>query len=361
MKKTVLCIIFLFLVILSLNVKAVDFSPFFYNKKLEVLDITVQDDAFAGESFPVYITIQNNRIFPVIVSVRVDLLNGALECIKKEIGIDQYMKLGAKQVLELTINCIVREGDIDWYKEEYNIRAVLYRELDLLGRRIPADESTTMGIHINSPFHEKEKIRICDAEVPDFIEENEQDEIDFKVKIILKNGGHYNFNSWVRVDLIEKPSAVPELENFIDITGLSSVRKEIGHSDYFEIRPGCYQTITIPCELRRSEITKEKLNIQAVCFVNIEGKVYQVDASTLYSIYHDQPFCRDEWCWIIVIAGFFTVLFCIAIIAIIFRIIYPRYYRRRIEIRDEYRSLKARQKERELEEIKKKSSMKNKK
>ena len=64
-------------------------------------------------------------------------------------------------------------GDIDWYKEEYNVRAVLFREFDLLGWTVLKDQSTTRGIHVKSPFHEKDKMKIWSVDVIDEVEEDE--------------------------------------------------------------------------------------------------------------------------------------------------------------------------------------------
>lgn len=294
MKKTWIFFIFLLLVTTSVTVNALEIIPFLYKKKLEIIDINVQDYGFAGDHFPVNVIIKNNRIFSVIISVRVDLLNGALECIKKEIGNHTYRKLGPREELKLPIDCIVRKGDIDWYKEEYNVRAVLFREFDLLGRRIPVDESTTRGIHIKSPFSEKEKVKIKEVNVKDILNETEEE---FNVIVKVSNEGFFNVSAWIRIDLVEKPAALPELEEYLDIKAFATERKELGNSSFKPIKSHCETRFVVHCSLRRCEIEKKRFNIEAVLFVNIDGMEYQVDTSTLYSIYHKQPICREEGCW----------------------------------------------------------------
>jgi hypothetical protein len=216
---------------------------------------------------------------------------------KKEIGIESTFSIEGKSQITKQIDCTIREGDIDWYKDEYNVKAMIFHEYPVIDRSIQCDISTVRGIHVKSPFSEKDKAKILEVQVPDTLKE---DKNEFEVELLIKNDGHYPINVWVCIDLVEKPSLVPEFEDYIDLKALSSERKEIGSTDRYEqIGAGSKTPVIIHCKLPRSEISKKRFNIQGVLFVELEGIEYTVDMSSLYGIYHEQPLCRDRDCWFI--------------------------------------------------------------
>jgi len=289
--------IFFSIILISISVDGQGLGDIWPKAKVRIIDFQTQNNAYAGEMFKVNITIENNRLFPVQLSVRIDLLNGMLECMKKEIGKEGPFTIGGKSKVTKNIDCIIREGDIDWYKEEYNVKAIVFREYPIIDRSVQCDISTVRGIHVKSPFSEKNKAKILDVQTPNILKENENE---FDVELLIKNDGHYPIDIWACVDLVEKSSVIPELEDYIDLKGLSTERKEIGKCmRYIPVNPGCEQPISIHCNLSRSEISKKRFNIQAVLFVELDGNEFTVDMSSLYGIYHEQPLCRDRDCWFI--------------------------------------------------------------
>lgn len=261
-----------------------------------------------------------------------------LNCIKKIIDIKKPIyTLKAKQSKTIEIECEIREGDIDWYKEKYNVEAIIFRNHFLLGGGRQLD-SAVQGIHIKSKLTEKDKLRIERVNVTESLQKGDEHN-NFVVSVWVINDACYNFEAWVRIDIVEKPSAIPELEEYLDLQALGAVRKEIGgHPNTAKyLNAGSKEPVVfeIPCDLRTTEHRKEKFDIEAVLFVNIDGKQYQVDTSTLYSIYHDQPICRDESCLLLVILIVFILLVAIGIIAFIIRILYPWYYKKKNDLRKE--------------------------
>lgn len=276
---------------ISVNGQLGDIFP---KEKIDIIDFQTTNTAYAEESFLVNITIENNRVYPVKLSIRVDLLNGMLECMKKEIGKENLFVIEGKKERMISIPCVIRAGDIDWYKEEYNVKAIVFREYPLIDRSVQTDISTVRGIHVQSMFSEKDKAKILDVTVKDTLK---KDEDSFTVNLLIKNDGYYPIDIWACIDLVDKSSVMPELEEYIDLKGLSSERKQLGRTErYIPINPGCEKKFTINCELSRSEIEKKRFNIQAVLTVDLDGNEYTVDTSSLYGIYHEQPLCRGRTC-----------------------------------------------------------------
>jgi hypothetical protein len=279
---------------ISVNGQLGDIFP---KEKIDIIDFQTINTAYAEESFLVNITIENNRVYPVKLSIRVDLLNGMLECMKKEIGKENLFVIEGKKERMISIPCVIRAGDIDWYKEEYNVKAIVFRESPLIDRSVQTDISTVRGIHVQSMFSEKDKAKILDVTVKDTLK---KDEDSFTVNLLIKNDGYYPIDIWACIDLVDKSSVMPELEEYIDLKGLSPERKQVGNTKrYIPIKSGCKENVIIPCKLSKSEMEKKRFNIQAVLVVELDGNEYTVDMSSLYGIYHEQPICRGWFCWIL--------------------------------------------------------------
>ena len=202
-----------------------------------------------------------------------------------------------------------------------------------LGFRSPRKEcSTVRGIQLKSKLCEKDKVRIYEMEVIEILEEGE-DEFDVVVRVI--NEGWFDASARIRVDMIEKPSAIPEFEKFVNLEGLASERKELGRSAQ-KIVKSQYgkEDFVVPCYLRSIESKKERFTIEAVLFVNIEGREYQVDSSTLYEIYHEQPIWREEN-YLSIIGAVFGGLIAFFLIVVIIRILYPLYHIKKIKLGEE--------------------------
>jgi len=310
------------MILISLPINGQGIFDLLPNVKVGITRLDAPDVAYAGEKFNVSVTLKNDRFLTFNVTVRVDLLNGMLECIKKNIG-EKTMDLKRNEGKTEPIPCTIREGDIDWYREEYNIQAVLFVNFPRIDKSILRDSSTVRGVHVKSRLGEKDKVRIYDVSAPLKVEEDPEENVIFNVQVNVTNDGHYDVNALVRIDLIEKPSALPELEEYLDLKTFAVERKEIGKTKKTTIKGGENDTFNVTCELRRTEIEKERFNIEAVLFVNIDGMEYQVDSSTLYGIYHKQPLCRDEECWFIIGTVLGCIIALILVTLMIWRKLHP--------------------------------------
>jgi len=318
MWRKVSCITF-FLIILLTPLSGISNGNLLQNIKVGIIDFEAPNIAYADKTFNVTVTLQNNRISPIWVSIRIELLDGLLELINKNIGNDSFLLKHGEKSKKIT--CKIREGDIDWYKQEYNIKAILYRDFPLFKKSFLRDSSTVRGIQVKSRLSEKDKVRIYSISVPPIIKVKDSK---FDVDLKVVNEGSYNTNVRIKIFLIEKPSVIPELEDYLDLSAIATERKEIGRSsdDTIEIKSHNNKDFKIHCEIRKSESKKEKINIQAVVFVNIDGKEYQVDQSSLYGIYHNQSIIEDENIWIFIIGGIVGL-----IITLIFIFIIKRHYK----------------------------------
>ena len=174
---------------------------------------------------------------------------------------------------------------------------------------------------------------ITHMQVPEELDEEVER---FDVVVTVSNTGSFAALTQVRVDMIENPTAVPELEEYVDLEGLAAERKELGKSQYVVV--DAYDGTTefmVSCFLRHTEQTKEQFIIEAVAFVNIDGQEYQVDTSTLYGIFHKQPWCQEGECVLYLLVAVFIVLIALGIIAVIIRILYPSYRIKKIKLREE--------------------------
>ena len=322
------CIILSFMCV-SPAISAYTISDILPEGRITITEITVPNVVNAGERFRINISVQNNRFLPVKLQLRTDLLDGLLQLITKDIGNKPEFTCPGKTTKTMTINCTIREGDIDWYKEEYNIQSVLLQKMPLVGW-ITRDHSTIQGIHVKSPFGEKDKVRILTVNAPETISENNAT---FDVSIELSNEGRFDASTWVRVDLVEKQAIIPELEQVNILRGLASERKELGRSSEIQVEKGTLQEITISCRLRETEMSKERFNIEAVLFVNLSGQHYHVDTSTMHGIHHTQPFFEHNYLQLV--AGIFGILIALFLIVFIIRILYPAYYIKKVKLNEE--------------------------
>ncbi|MFH1100441.1 MAG: hypothetical protein V1726_00185 [Methanobacteriota archaeon] len=297
--------------------------------RIQITQFQVPDTVNTGETFTVTVTLQNNRFRPAQLMIRLDLLDGVLNLIQKNIGETTPIRCPGKTTLTFDINCLIREGDTDWYKEEYNIQAVLLQKVPVLGW-ITRDTSTTQGTHTKSPLTEKNKINIIHLTVPEILEEHQTT---FNVTLQVANEGLLDATTWVKISLIQKPSILPEIEPYYTLQGLATERTELGRSNEKNIPAGTIETFTIKCQLRETETTKEQFNIEATVYVNLNGEQQQVDTSTLQGIYHKQPFLENHI--LPITAIIFGVLIMIFLIVLIMRILYPAYYIKRRKLQEE--------------------------
>lgn len=341
MRRKLLLGIFFSIILISVSVDGQGLGDIWPKAKVRIIDFHAPDGANVGEMFPINVAIRNDRILPVRITIQVGLLNGMLESIKKNIGKESMFVCPGKTSKIIPIDCIVREGDIDWYREEYNIQAVLFMEFPLMGRSILRDSSTVRGIHVKSRLQEKDKVRIFDVDVP---EELDMYKDNFYVKVWVINEGAFEVEAKVQVDVIEKPSAIPELEKLGLLKGFAAERKELGISNEKILEPYYGKDkFIVKCDLRSIESKKEQIKIEALLFVNIDGREYQVDSSTLYEIYHEQPFLREEN-YLLIIGLAFGGLIAFFMIVVIIRVLYPLYHIKKIKLKEEKERIDERRK-----------------
>ncbi|MEM0492345.1 MAG: hypothetical protein QXS02_00065 [Candidatus Thermoplasmatota archaeon] len=293
--------------------------------------IDAPDTVKTGENFTVVVSVKNDKLLPTRGVVKINLLSGLLETMQKDIGVTEERIFEGKTTTYLTINCVIREGDTNWYKEVYNIEAVLVQRLPIIGWVI-RDTSTIKGLHIVSPLCEKDKIQLICLESPELLDEGKDS---FETLVHVKNSGLISFPVWVRVDIVEKASVLPELEQYNILQGFASERKEIGRSDERIIPAGSTESFRIQCYLREADLMKKQFMIQAVLYVNVNGSQYQVDTSTFQSIIREESFIKKYSIEIVI--GVFLFLIGLLIIVLIIRIIYPAYVVKRIKVQEERR------------------------
>jgi hypothetical protein len=191
------------------------------------------------------------------------------------------------------------------------------------------------GIHIKTKLTEKNKVHIVNMSVPEKLNISQTD---FYVWVNVTNNGSFDANTWIQVNLVEKPSAIPQIEGIITIPAMTSERKELGKSNKINIdyAPGQNNhSFKVHCFLRETEYDKTEFNIQAAAFVTIDGNDYQVDTSTYYGIFHEQPICQGSWCMLLIFGIIFGVLIAISIIVVIIRILYPLYRIKKVKLKEE--------------------------
>ncbi len=335
MKRKIILIMFLLSILITTQVSNIKGEYLIPWSRVAITDFEVPDEVNTGEVFTIDVTIKNNRFLPVKTFVQIDLFDGLLIPIKKNIGEESHTSIRGRTSEILSIDCIIREGEIDWYQEKYNVQAMLYLEFPFFGNGIIQDISTVQGIHVKTRFHEKDKAKIENILAP---EEIKKDENEFDVVVNVLNEGSFDANTYVRIDMIERPSAFPEFEKFEILEGMAAVRKELGRSKHYIIEDGADFRFVISCTLRMTEQKKEEFTIEAVLMVNIDGKEYQVDTSTFQEIYHDQPFLQEQN-YLLLIGLFIGIIFILLLIILIIRIIYPLYRIKRIKLKDEKRRI----------------------
>ena len=333
LKNVILCCIIFFVVLSPLSVNGYIVDDILPKGRIRITDFDVPDAVNAGEGFSVNVTIKNERFLPTRLMLRVDLLDGMLELIKKDIGEEPSFIFSGKTSKTIQIYCIIREGDVDWYKEEYNIRTVLFQKIPIIGW-ISRSVSTVQGIHVKSKLYEKDKVRILNVRAPESID---KDTSTFDVNVLVSNEGSFDMSAWVSIKMVEKRSVIPELEQFSLLDGFSSKYKELGRSKEQMIKIGEIKEFIVNCNLRETEENKEQFDIEAFLFINISGQHYSVDTSSIQGIYHEQPFLEQNYPWII-IAGF-GALIALFLIVLIIRILYPAYYIKRIKLKEEKRRI----------------------
>ncbi len=321
-----ICIVLFFLSILIIPAQATS-GNILPKSRIRISDFQVPDLVNGGEQFPVNVTITNDRFLPIRIQIRVDLLDGLLQLIKKDVGEGPFVICPGKTTKTYQTTCLIREGDINWYQGQYNLQAVLLQKIPVLGI-ITRDTSMVQGLHMNTQTWDKNKLRILNIYAPEIIDE---DTNDFDVTITVSNEGVFDAQTWVRVDLVERPSIIPELEQYNVLQIMGAQRKELGRSNEKCLQPGATQEFTVHCYLRNTEQSKATFNIQAILFVNDSGEHTQVDSSLILGVSHTQPFVQQNFLYIVI--AVFAVLIVLLLIVLIVRILYPAYYIRKMKLR----------------------------
>ena len=296
--------------------------------RIRISDFQVPDLVNGGEQFSVNVTITNDRFLPIRIQIRIDLLDGLLQLIKKDVGEGPFVICPGKTMKTYQITCLIRNGDINWYQGQYNIQAVLLQKIPFIGI-ITRDTSTAQGLHLNTQALDNNKLRILNIYAPEIIDE---DTNVFDVTINVSNEGVFDVQTWVRVDLVEKPSIIPELEQYNVLQIMGAQRKELGRSNEQCIQPGAVQEFTVHCYIRDTEHNKATFNIQALLFVNDSGEHTQVDSSQILGISHTQPFIQQNFLYIVI--AVFGVIVMLFLIVLIIRILYPAYYIKKNKLRE---------------------------
>ena len=342
MKRKFIFSIILLILLVSTIAEAQNTNYLLPNSRIVFEDFQTPNHIIVDEIFKVNITVRNTRLLPIKAKIEVNLLDGLLNLINKNIGEQSTISLPSRSSKTFEIECIIREGDTDFIFEKYNIQATAYIEFPRIGYVFPQDLSTIKGIHVHSPLLDKDRIKITKVIVP---EEINEDDIKFDVVIEVENEGYVDLQTYVRIDMIERPSTFPEFEKYDLFEGMASVRKELGKSDIVNIKPNNDKTeLKIPCKLRETEQGKEEFLIQVLLFVSIDGKEYQVDTSTVYEISHPQPFIRKQN-MISILGIVFIILLFLILIVLIIRILYPLYRIKRIKLKEEKERIEKRKTE----------------
>jgi hypothetical protein len=297
--------------------------------RIYITDFHVPEFILYDDTFSVNVTLRNDKLLPTRVQVRVDVLDGLLETMTKDIGELQELRLNGRSSRTLQIPCSISKGNIDWYKEEYNLQAVLLQKRLILGWTT-ISLSSIQGVHIKTPLTEKEKLRIIHVEAPEELAKNETS---FPVHIQVKNEGSLLMNVWSQIDFIQKPSIFPELEEFTIASGFVSERFELGQSKEITLQPGETETVAVTCYLRKTEQDSNEFTIETQLYTNIQGHHYLVDVSTLQGVFHEQPLLEEHG--ITIALAVFGILIGLLLIVVIFRIAYPAYYIKRYQLQKE--------------------------
>jgi len=287
----------------------------------------------AGEPFIVDVEVTNDCFLPKDLSLDISLLDGLLETIQKDISSNASVRIPRRSTQTYEIECLIRKGDVDWYKEEYNIQVFAYQKRFLLGWT-QVSQSSVQGIHVQTAFTEKEKVHITSIVAPEIL--NEETTL-FPVNVTIENQATYDYTISARVDLVQKPAMLPELESITSIGGLGSERKELGRSSSITIVADSTETLEIPCSLRAADQDLKEFVIETQLYVTIQGEEYLVDSSMFQGIIHQQPFLQEHSFSLLL--GLFAGLLLLILLVLLIRIIYPAYYIKRKKLQREKKRL----------------------
>lgn len=334
----------IFCVVLLILPNTVSSQSLILKPRVNITEFQVPNNVSVNHPFSVNVTIENNRalgFLPRYAQVRIYLTN-ELGLEEKEIGHSDYQRIWLAPHNFTDILCTIPEGDIDWFKERYDLRASVY--FRFCGRHIGA--SSVRGTHVKTPFWEKDKVRITSLSVKESIGSDDsiicncEKQNEFIVNIDAINEGSFKANTSARVYLIEKPSMIPELDKYgLLVEGFGSIRREIGNSNSKKISPQGDDEFNVTCKLRETEMEKDEFDIQAVLFVEIDGKLYEVDSSALYGIDHvsNAEDLKQALTAIAIITIILLLIFALASVTV--RILYPLYKKKKVELQKDLKKL----------------------
>lgn len=319
----------------------------FFEPRVRITDVSVDktmvNQIKINEPFNVSVNLTNQRrLIPAFTEIYVYLVKGGI--ITEEIGKSEYTLVRTKSLLRqnnnsinVPIQCVITNEEVSSLIETYGLKVKLFENrYGFLKKR---DVFTYESIRIISEFWEKDKLKIEEFAPPEYwdpktslnkfyIQETEKFE---QVNVVINNSGMTNFNVIVRIDLVEKSSIdIPLLE----IEGLGDIRKEIGRNSTI-IEANNYSILTVNCELRPADQDKNELDLQAILFVNIDERLYEVDRSTIQTvkINHWQDYLKTygPWVWLVFIGAMGTIL----LVAVTVRVVWPLIKIKQKEVGDE--------------------------
>ena len=286
MSKGILLWFTLFLFLMPLGVCVHCSTGSFLNPRVRITDFDLSlpnGTINVGEEFYPIVSIRNDRFIPVKVVVEINLLDGILGLKQKKI--DEKSKWIWRGLLGKSIpikfKCVIQEQDINCHIGKYRIKVVLFvRPLFFNWFQFDSEERE---IQVRTKYSEKDKVRIINATAPPEIKGEKENK--FNISVNVTNEGSFNATAWVRVDLVEKSFSGSILESFEKLGFLDVKRTELGKSKGIEIeRNNGKKEMNVSCILGKTDSEKERFFIQAVLFVNLDGKHYQVHSSPPYEI-----------------------------------------------------------------------------
>lgn len=303
-----------------------------------------------GDSFEIKLYITNERF---LFSFKGEIIV-YLTCVgffQQEIGRLKNVEIKANRNEEkISMICEIDAFDANSIQEKYDIIAVLY-EKKPFGGFSEKDRSSVESVNIVTEWWEKNKVFISDFNPPENWgkknNDNEQlatataEESD-KITVNISNYAAYKFDIKVKINLIEKPpSDIPFIE------GMGELKKEIGSATTTVPAGEENEEVEVICSLRTADIERKKLDVQAVLYVEIDGQWYEVDTSTIQSIYvplSDDPWDwikeYGPWIWVIFVAGIGTIL----LIAVTVRLFFPYYKIKRKELKQKVEKMEKKKK-----------------